>query len=44
MKGAIVLQEKSVTNIYRVCVGGGVQSPWPAASQTQAVKFTTVHF
>lgn len=40
VKGAIVLQGKSVTNIYH----GGNAKPWPAASQTRAVKFTTVHF
>lgn len=40
VKGAIVLQEKSVTNIYHE----GNAKPWPAASQTRAVKFTTVHF
>lgn len=38
VKGAIVLQEKSVTNIYH----RGNAKPCPAGSQT--VKFTTVHF
>lgn len=33
-------EKKSVTNIYH----GGNAKPWPAASQTQAVKFTAVHF
>lgn len=40
VNGAIVLQEKSVTNIYHE----GNAKPWLMASQTWAIKFTTVHF